>query len=220
MKLRAFAASLALIAIPVTIGAGTVHAQTPTHSKKHVKHEVRVKVRPGDTLSSIASAHKTSYVRLFDANKNVKDPDVIYPGQKLRVPDAKEKLPKRKLPADAAPIVAAVLVKPAQAVAYQTPAPAPTPQLSYAEPATPAASGSVWDQIAACESGGNWAINTGNGFYGGLQFTSGTWLGYGGGAYAPRADLASRDAQIAVAKKVQASQGWGAWPVCSLKAGV
>ncbi|MBO1755142.1 transglycosylase family protein [Allobranchiibius sp. CTAmp26] len=83
-----------------------------------------------------------------------------------------------------------------------------------------AASGSVWDRVAACESGGNWAINTGNGFYGGLQFTNQTWAGFGGTAYAPRADLASRSAQIAVAQKVLASQGPGAWPVCSKKAGL
>ena len=83
-----------------------------------------------------------------------------------------------------------------------------------------AASGSVWDRVAACESGGNWSINTGNGFYGGLQFTNQTWAGFGGTAYAPRADLASRSAQIAVAQKVLASQGPGAWPVCSKKAGL
>lgn len=83
-----------------------------------------------------------------------------------------------------------------------------------------AASGSVWDSVAACESGGNWSINTGNGFYGGLQFTQQTWAGFGGTAYAPRADLASRSAQIAVAQKVLASQGPGAWPVCSKKAGL
>lgn len=83
-----------------------------------------------------------------------------------------------------------------------------------------AASGSVWDRVAACESGGNWSINTGNGFYGGLQFTNQTWAGFGGKAYAPRADLASRSAQIAVAQKVLASQGPGAWPVCSKKAGL
>lgn len=82
-----------------------------------------------------------------------------------------------------------------------------------------AASGAVWDRVAQCESGGNWHINTGNGFYGGLQFTSSTWRGFGGGAYASRADLASREAQIAVAERVLASQGWGAWPVCSRKAG-
>ena len=86
--------------------------------------------------------------------------------------------------------------------------------------ATYSSSGSVWDRIAACESGGNWSINTGNGYYGGLQFSSGTWLGYGGGAYAATANLASREEQIAIGERVQAAQGWGAWPVCSVKAGV
>lgn len=78
---------------------------------------------------------------------------------------------------------------------------------------------SVWDRVAQCESGGNWHINTGNGFYGGLQFTAGTWRAFGGGAYASRADLATKDQQIAIAEKVLKGQGWGAWPVCSVKAG-
>ncbi|OIJ64170.1 transglycosylase family protein [Streptomyces mangrovisoli] len=82
-----------------------------------------------------------------------------------------------------------------------------------------AADNGVWDRIAQCESGGNWHINTGNGYYGGLQFSAGTWRAYGGTAYAPRADEASRSAQIAVATKVQHAQGWGAWPVCSARAG-
>ena len=69
--------------------------------------------------------------------------------------------------------------------------------------------GHNWDAVAACESGGNWSINTGNGFYGGLQFTISTWDAYGGEAYAPRADLASRDAQISVAERVLAAQGSG-----------
>nr|WP_304502666.1 resuscitation-promoting factor [Brachybacterium sp. ACRRE] len=81
-------------------------------------------------------------------------------------------------------------------------------------------SGSVWDTIAQCESGGNWSINTGNGFKGGLQFTDQTWKAFGGGAYAPSADKASRAQQIAVAKKVQAAQGWGAWPGCTSKLGI
>ncbi|MBB5892121.1 transglycosylase family protein [Kutzneria kofuensis] len=71
-----------------------------------------------------------------------------------------------------------------------------------------------WDAVAKCESGGNWAINTGNGFYGGLQFTASTWRAYGGTAYASQANLASREAQIAVAERVLAGQGIGAWPVC------
>lgn len=83
-----------------------------------------------------------------------------------------------------------------------------------------AASASTWDRVAACESSGNWHINTGNGFYGGLQFTRSTWLAYGGGAYAPRADLATRAQQIIIAEKVLAGQGPGAWPVCSVKAGL
>ncbi|GAA3240083.1 LysM peptidoglycan-binding domain-containing protein [Streptomyces sp. XM83C] len=82
-----------------------------------------------------------------------------------------------------------------------------------------AADSGVWDRIAQCESGGNWHINTGNGYYGGLQFSASTWRAYGGTAYAPTADKATRAQQIAVAAKVQRSQGWGAWPVCSARAG-
>ncbi|MEU6511622.1 MULTISPECIES: transglycosylase family protein [unclassified Streptomyces] len=81
-----------------------------------------------------------------------------------------------------------------------------------------AASGTTWDRVAGCESGGDWSINTGNGNYGGLQFTQQTWVAYGGTAYAPRADLASRAAQITVAEAVLARQGPGAWPVCSVRA--
>ncbi|KAA0919205.1 resuscitation-promoting factor [Dietzia sp. ANT_WB102] len=88
-------------------------------------------------------------------------------------------------------------------------------------PAVPEPSnGGVWDSIAACESGGNWSINTGNGYTGGLQFAASTWLAYGGGQYAPTADQASREQQIAIAEKVQAAQGWGAWPACTAKLGL
>ncbi len=83
-----------------------------------------------------------------------------------------------------------------------------------------ASAANIWDSLAYCESGGNWHINTGNGFYGGVQFTQQTWVGYGGRAYAPRAHLASREAQIAVAKKVLADVGPRAWPVCSRRVGL
>ncbi|MFB6889583.1 transglycosylase family protein [Kitasatospora sp. NPDC056327] len=83
-----------------------------------------------------------------------------------------------------------------------------------------AAPASVWDKVAACEATGNWAINSGNGFYGGLQFTSSTWAAFGGTAYAPQAHQATKDQQIAVGEKVLAAQGPGAWPVCSVKAGL
>ncbi len=78
----------------------------------------------------------------------------------------------------------------------------------------------VWDRVAACESSGNWSINTGNGFYGGVQFTSQTWAGFGGHRYASQANRASKAQQIAIARKVLKVQGPGAWPVCSVKAGL
>jgi hypothetical protein len=73
----------------------------------------------------------------------------------------------------------------------------------------------VWDALAVCESGGDWGINTGNGYYGGLQFSSSAWLAYGGGEFASRADLASRDEEITVADRVRADGGFGAWPTCA-----
>lgn len=82
------------------------------------------------------------------------------------------------------------------------------------------AAGSVWDRVARCESGGNWQINTGNGYYGGLQFSRSTWAGYGGGSYASTANRASKSQQIAIARRVLSSQGPRAWPVCSRKAGL
>lgn len=83
-----------------------------------------------------------------------------------------------------------------------------------------AASLSTWDKVAQCESGGNWQINTGNGYYGGLQFSAATWAAHGGRHFAVRADLASKGAQITVAERVLAAQGAGAWPVCGPRAGL
>jgi resuscitation-promoting factor RpfA len=77
-----------------------------------------------------------------------------------------------------------------------------------------AATESEWDAVAQCESGGDWSINTGNGYHGGLQFSASTWAGYGGTQYASTADQASKAQQIAIAEKVLAGQGKGAWPVC------
>ncbi|MER6999290.1 transglycosylase family protein [Streptomyces sp. NPDC000410] len=79
-----------------------------------------------------------------------------------------------------------------------------------------AATSSEWDAVAQCESGGNWSINTGNGYYGGLQFSASTWAAYGGTAYAASADQASKSQQITVAEKVLAGQGKGAWPHCGV----
>jgi len=78
-----------------------------------------------------------------------------------------------------------------------------------------AATTATWDRMARCESGGDWTSNTGNGYYGGLQFAPGTWRAFGGRKFAKRADLATRAQQIAIAERVLAEQGWRAWPACS-----
>jgi resuscitation-promoting factor RpfA len=92
--------------------------------------------------------------------------------------------------------------------------------ISIGGPEATAATYRTWDRLAQCESGGHWHINTGNGYYGGLQFSASTWLGYGGGKYASRADLATRRQQIAIAEKVLHGSGWGAWPACSAQLGL
>jgi resuscitation-promoting factor RpfA len=94
---------------------------------------------------------------------------------------------------------------------------AATSAAANAATSAPTASDGVWDQIAQCESGGKWNTSTGNGYSGGLQFAPSTWRAYGGKG---NAHQASRAQQISVAQKVQAAQGWGAWPSCSKKAGV
>jgi hypothetical protein len=83
-----------------------------------------------------------------------------------------------------------------------------------------AASWTVWDDLAQCESGGNWATNTGNGYFGGLQFLGSTWNAYGGGEFAARADLATREQQIVVAERIREDVGFRAWPACSRKHGL
>ncbi|KGN39653.1 transglycosylase family protein [Knoellia aerolata] len=82
------------------------------------------------------------------------------------------------------------------------------------------ASETVWDRVAQCESGGNWAINSGNGYYGGLQFSYNTWKGFGGQRYAYTANRATKSQQIEIAQAVLKVQGPGAWPVCSVRAGL
>ena len=90
--------------------------------------------------------------------------------------------------------------------------------LASAAPAEAAMS--VWDKVAQCESGGNWKINTGNGYYGGVQFAASTWRAYGGKTYASQANLATKAEQIAIARRVLAGQGPGAWPTCGRRAGL
>jgi resuscitation-promoting factor RpfB len=106
-------------------------------------------------------------------------------------------------------------------VAHNVVTPArPSVQRVGAKPGTqvpPVSNSATWDAIASCESSGTWAINTGNGFYGGVQFNQNTWERQGGLRYAPRADLATREEQIAIAEVTRSRQGWGAWPLCSAR---
>ncbi|MEU3778291.1 transglycosylase family protein [Streptomyces sp. NPDC032472] len=131
--------------------------------------------------------------------------------------------------AAAAAALALVLVLPSGAGAAPPP-PAPGPAAA-AHPGSPGMIGSgpgdcgpgaewPWDCVADCESSGRWAVNTGNGFYGGLQFRQPTWEEYGGLVYAARADLASREQQILVGEEVVAFHGWEAWPVCAKRYGL
>ncbi len=186
------------------------HAQTPTNEPT-APASVQVAVQLGDSLSTIAEAHATTYVRLYDANDKIVNPDIIYPGDNLRVPASDEQLPSR--PLQAAPVAPAAPAPVSAAPAAVQPRRAVQPQ---AAPVTSSGSG-VWDQIARCESGGNWSINTGNGFYGGLQFTLSSWRGVGGSGYP---NQASREEQIARAEILRSKQGWGAWPACSAKLGL
>ena len=105
----------------------------------------------------------------------------------------------------------------AKAVAGATAALATT---ALVNPMASAAPDSDWDRLAQCEAGGNWHINTGNGYYGGLQFNAGTWRAYGGGEFAALPHQATREQQIAVAERTLAAQGWGAWPACSARLGL
>lgn len=96
-----------------------------------------------------------------------------------------------------------------------------SPSVASPSPSTSSgASGGVWDRLAQCESSGNWSINTGNGYYGGLQFAQTSWEAVGGLEFAPRADLATRQQQIIAAERLLAIQGWGAWPGCSRRLGL
>ncbi len=169
------------------------------------------RVRPGDSLSSIAARayrNGAAWPVIYWRNRaQIRWADLITVGQALVLP----------------PLPAHIPAAPAQ-LAPQPPQPAPSSPgeagqsaVSAPAPAGPSGSGVNWYAIAQCESGGNWSINTGNGFSGGLQFTQSTWDAYGGAAYAPSASQASASQQIAVANRVLAGQGIGAWPVCGAR---
>lgn len=193
----------AIVAIFGLSTAGITVSAASKADKKEDKKAVMVTVKEGDTLTAIGEQNSTTYQRIFYANTQIVNPDIINPGDQVRIPEADEELAPREIP------------QPAPVATY---APATVSYSSGASTANYAAGdGSVWDRLAQCEAGGNWATNTGNGYSGGLQFSAGTWAANGGSGNAAEA---SREQQIAVAQNVLAKQGWGAWPACSAKLGL
>jgi LysM repeat protein len=185
------------------IGLGSAQTAHAEETKKKDNQPKIVEVAVGDTLSKIAEANATTYLRIFYANADIADPDVINPGQKVRIPTAEEQLAERALPAK--------VVAPAVSYSsYRATAPRTT---TVSLPAD----ANVWDRLAQCESGGNWGINTGNGYSGGLQFNPGTWRANGGTGQAWQA---SREEQIRVAENIRAARGFNPWPACSAKLGL
>jgi len=214
MKVKAIAIALFSAIAVAAIGSNSASAQasqTPATAGPNI-----VKVQSGNTLSGIAKDNGTTYVRLFNANTQIEHPDRIFPGQDIRIPAADEQLADRPLPG--AVVAAAPQAAPvSQPTPVAAPAPQPRPTQQVAAPADSSVNGGVWDRLAACESGGNWAINTGNGYYGGLQFSLSSWRAVGGSGYPHQA---SKSEQIARAEMLKARQGWGAWPACTAKLGL
>lgn len=207
----------AIAAVTAVVGVSQMPAQAATNQDQPASTVVPAPVQPakdivvqsGDTLTKIGQDNSVTYVRLYNANTTIDDPDMIYTGENLRIPAADEQIADRPLPEK---------VRAAEAAAPQALQSAPQkPAYQPTAVAVPVTDGSVWDKLAQCEAGGNWSINTGNGYYGGLQFTLSSWRAAGGSGYP---NLASREEQIARGKILQSRQGWGAWPACTSKLGI
>jgi LysM repeat protein len=194
-----------LIAVTVTLNPAAAHGPGS------------YTIRPGDTLSAIAArayGSAADWPAIWWANRRqAPDPDMITTGQRLALPSSHQVPPWLARAA----LAAAAAARPAPAAPAGAAPADPAAPAPAASPAPASSGGANWSAIAACESGGNWAASTGNGFYGGLQFTQQTWLANGGGRYASSANLATPAQQIAVAQNVLASQGIGAWPVCGAR---
>lgn len=166
-----------------------------------------VVVQQGEYLEKIATANQSTSLRIYYANTDISNPDLIYPNQQIRIPEATENLTPREVP------VNQTIATPTTQEATS----ASAPRRAAAPANYSAGDGSVWDKLAACEAGGNWAINTGNGYYGGLQFSLSSWRGVGGSGLPSDA---SREEQIMRGQMLQARSGWGAWPACSARLGL
>lgn len=206
MRTLALSAAVVFSMLALTFNGPAAQA-APKKTSTKASQKI-ITIQEGDNLSKIATANDSTAQRIYDANLAIENPDLIFPGDKIRVPHPDEKLVSRPMPV-ATPQVEQVVTEPVVSAS-----PTPTARQTSA-PAV--AGGSVWDQLAICESGGNWAINTGNGFYGGLQFTLSSWQAVGGSGLPSDA---SREEQIMRAERLLAIQGWGAWPACTSKLGL
>lgn len=164
----------------------------PDEDDDAVVHEIG----PGESLADVAAAYDIpgadGWRRLYDANPDIDDPNLVEVGTQVRIPDPDEELEARDLPVP------------------------PRPS-SGTSRGTSRGGGDVWDRLAACESNGNWAANTGNGYYGGLQFSLRSWQAVGGSGMPHQQDRAT---QIAMGERLRAAQGWGAWPSCARRLGL
>lgn len=216
MRLTVAAASL--LGGAVLLASGHAAAAAPSQPSNSDNNKTQptpriVTVQKGDYLIKLATENNTTSERMFFANTEISNPDLIYPNQKFRIPDDGEQLTPRPIPVNTTITNSSPQHAQASAAPVRHAAAPSAPAANY----QPVAGGSVWDQLAKCESGGNWAINTGNGYYGGLQFTLGSWQGVGGSGYP---NQASREEQISRAQILQSRSGWGAWPACSAKLGL
>jgi len=190
---------------------GASHQWTP--AGESIVH----KVRYGQGLQEIAWSYgfkgDDAYHRLWDANPQLQATWLERSGITIRIPACGAELTRRKLPKPPPPPEPEAEETAAEADGGSAdPAPDPEPEQAAAVP-----SGGVWDKLAQCESGGNWSINTGNGYYGGLQFSASSWAAVGGSGL-PHEH--SREEQIKRGEMLQAQQGWGAWPSCAAQLGL
>jgi LysM repeat protein len=174
-------------------------------------------VKSGDTLSRIAGRQGLgSWRSLYDANPSIKNPNLIFPGQRLAVPSSSGQVSHRSFSTESSSVRHSQRHGTVHRSSFGS-STSSRHRSSSSRSSGSVAGGGVWDRLAQCESGGNWSINTGNGFFGGLQFTQSSWSAAGGSGSPQNA---SRSEQIRVASHLQQMQGWGAWPTCSRKVGL
>jgi LysM repeat protein len=203
MKRAAAAAAVATVGV---VGFGSVAGAEA--STTHV-------VQPGDTLSRIAPDNW----REVAAGNGIENPDLIFVGQVIDLSRTASAASTWSGSSDDDSSDDSVSESTGSESSDSSESSSSESSSSGSSAPAPTSSGGsgVWDQLAECESGGNWSSDTGNGSSGGLQFAQGTWEANGGTGSPANA---SREEQIRVAENVQASQGWGAWPACSSQLGL